>query len=59
MKGCVGLGRGPVPQTVERGQEPPEGVQLLEEGELLGVVRAVLHKVPDHVRVTPIVQPDD
>ena len=46
----------PVAKGEERREEPPEGVQLLEEGVLLGVVGPVVHKVADHVGVAPVVQ---
>ena len=46
----------PIAKGEERRQEPPEGVQLLEEGVLLGVVGSVVHKVADHVGMAPVVQ---
>ena len=48
----------PVAHGEERGEEPAQCVELLEEGVLLGVVGPVVDKVADHVGVAPVVQPN-
>ncbi len=53
------LGRGPVLEGVQRGQQAAQGVRLLGEGVLLRVVGAVLDKVAEHVGVAQVVQSDD
>ena len=58
MQVRLGAGLCPVAHGEERGEEPAERVELLEEGVLLGVVGPVIDEVADHVGVAPVVQPD-
>ncbi len=45
----------PVPKSVQCGEQTIEGMAFLHERVLFRVVVTVLHEVPDHVRVTPVV----